>query len=68
MKQVLAFIFKGIAGIAGVVFFFAPITDTGILISLVALVVAIITGVLGSHLSDEEGQSGYWPGDPRSPS
>ncbi len=64
----LAFILKSVAGIAGVVFFFAPITDTGILISLVALVVAIITGVLGSHLSDDEGQSGYWPVDPRFPS
>jgi hypothetical protein len=31
------------------------------------LVVAIITRVLGSSLSDEEDQSGYWPKDPGSP-
>jgi hypothetical protein len=67
MKQALAKVLKTIAGVAGVVFLFAPLTDNGILVSVAALFVAIITGVLGTHLGDGEGQSGYWPTDPNPP-
>jgi hypothetical protein len=31
---------------------------------VIALIVAIIAGVMGSHLSDDDDQSGYWPKDP----
>ena len=70
MKQAVASILKAVAGIAGLVFLLAPITDMGILVSVVAIVVAIIAGVMGHHLSDEDssGNSGYWPKDPGSPS
>lgn len=67
MKQALAKTLKTIAGIAGVVFFFAPFTNKGIVVSAAALLVAIITGVVGAHLSEDEGSSGYWPKDPNSP-
>ena len=64
MRQALAHIPKVIAGLAGVVFLLAPLTDTGVIVTVVALVVAIITAVASSHLSDDEGSSGYWPKDP----
>ena len=67
MKQALASTLKAVAGIAGFVFLVAPITDMGILVSLAALMAAIITGVLGVHLSDDKDHSGYWPNDPNSP-
>lgn len=58
--------FKAVAGIAGLVFFMAPVTNMGILVSVIALIVTIITGVLGFHLSGGEAHSGYWPQDPSS--
>jgi hypothetical protein len=66
MKQGLASLLKAIAGIAGVVFLLAPVTSMGILVTVIALVVAIIAGVTGSHLSDDDDQSGYWPKGPNS--
>ena len=66
VKKGLASVFKAVAGIAGLVFLMAPITDMGILVSVMALVVAIITGVLAFHLSGGETHSGYWPQDPSS--
>ena len=62
--QGLGSVLKIVAGIAGLVCLMAPITDMGILASIIALIVAIITGVLGVHLSDDKGHSGYWPKDP----
>jgi hypothetical protein len=36
-------------------------------VAVIALVVAIIAGVTGSHLSDDEDQGGgYWPKGPNS--
>jgi len=66
MKQALASVLKAVAGIAGLVFLLAPVTDMGILVSVIGLVVAIIAGVASSHLSDDDGQSGYWPKGPSS--
>jgi hypothetical protein len=67
MKQLLASVLKAVAGIAGLVFLLAPITGMGILVSVIALVVAIIAGVTSSHLNDDEDQSGgYWPKGPDS--
>ena len=69
MKQGLASLLKAVAGIAGLVFLLAPITGMGILVAVIALTVAIITGVTGSHLSDDDDQSGgYWPKGPNSAS
>ncbi len=67
MKQGLATVLKAVAGLAGFVALMAPITDSGLVITGIALLVAIIAGVIGIHLSDDddEGQSGgYWPSDP----
>jgi len=66
MKRALAGILKVVAGIAGVVFLLAPITGMGLLVCVVALIVAIITGVASKNLSDDEDDSdgGYWPKDP----
>ena len=65
MKQMLASVLKAVAGIAGLVFLLAPITGMGTLVSVIALVVAIIAGVTSSHLNDDEDQSGgYWPKGP----
>jgi len=67
MKQGLASLLKVVAGIAGVVFLLAPFTSMGVLVSVIALVVAIIAGVTSSHLSDDEDQNGgYWPKGPDS--
>ena len=67
MKQELAGLLKAVAGIAGVVFILAPMTGMGILVAVIALVVAIIAGVTGSHLCDDEDQGGgYWPKGPNS--
>jgi hypothetical protein len=68
MKNGLSGILKAVAGIAGLVFLVAPFTAMGIFVSVVALIVAIIAAVAGSHLSDDEdnSNSGYWPKDPRS--
>ena len=54
MKQMLASVLKAVAGIAGLVFLLAPITGMGILVSVIALVVAIIAGITSSHLNDDE--------------
>lgn len=68
MKQGLATVLKAVAGLAGAVALMAPVTDTGLVITGIALLVAIIAGVTGIHLSDDDdGQSGgYWPQDPNS--
>ena len=67
MKQGLASLLKAVAGISGLVFLLAPFSSMGILVAVIALVVAIIAGVTGSHLSDDEDQSGgYWPKGPNS--
>jgi hypothetical protein len=66
MKQGLAIILKSIAGIAALVCLLTPVTGMGILVFVIALIVAIITGVIGSHLSDDDSQSGYWPRGPSS--
>jgi hypothetical protein len=70
MKKGLAGLLKAVAGIAGVVFLVAPVSGMGIVVCVVALFVAIIAGVIGHHLSDDEddSNSGYWPKDPNSPS
>jgi len=69
MRQGLATVLKIVAGLASLVALLAPLTTgTGWLITGVALLVAIITGVIGTHLSDDDqGQSGYWPQDPNPP-
>ena len=61
MKQALSSVLKAVAGIAGLVFLLAPVTGMGILVSVINLLVAIIAAVTSSHLSDDDGQSGYWP-------
>lgn len=66
VKKGLASVFKAIAGIAGLVFLIAPITGLGILVAFIALVVAIITGVVGVHLAGDQDHTGYWPRDPSS--
>jgi hypothetical protein len=69
MKHGLATVLKAVAGLACVVALMAPITDTGLVITGIALLAAIIAGVTGIRLSDDdEGQrGGYWPQDPNSP-
>ena len=66
MKQGVASILKAIAGIAALVCLLTPVTGMGILVFVIALIVAIIAGVIGSHLSDDDSQSGYWPKGPSS--
>ena len=66
MKQGLASILKAVAGIAALVCLLAPMAGMGILIFVVAIFIAIIAGVTGSHLSDDEDRGGYWPKDPNS--
>jgi len=68
MKQGLATALKAVAGLAGTVALLAPITDTGLVITGMALLVAIIAGVIGIHLSDDDDdqRGGYWPQDPNS--
>jgi hypothetical protein len=68
MKQVLGTILRAIAGIAAVVCVLSPMTGMGALVFVIALFVAIIAGVTGSHLRNDEDQGGYWPTDPKSPS
>jgi hypothetical protein len=41
------------------------VTGLGVLVFVVALFVAIIAGVTGGHLSDDEDHHGYWPTDPQ---
>ncbi len=56
------------SGIAGLVFLMASTTGIGVIVSMVALVVAIIAGATGVHFSGDEGSdntSGFWPKDPR---
>ena len=66
MKQGVTSILKAIAGIAALVCLLTPVTGMGILVFVIALIVAIIAGVIGSHLSDDDSQSGYWPKGPSS--
>ena len=66
MKQGVASILKAIAGISALVCLLTPVTGMGILVFVIALIVAIIAGVIGSHLSDDDSQSGYWPKGPSS--
>ncbi len=67
MKKGLASLLKAVTGIAGLVFLVAPFTSMGILVAVIALIVAIIAAVVGSHLSDDEDESGgYWPKGPNS--
>jgi hypothetical protein len=66
MKHGVASILKAIAGIAALVCLLTPVTGMGILVFVIALIVAIIAGVIGSHLSDDDSQSGYWPKGPSS--
>jgi hypothetical protein len=69
MKQALAGLLKAIAGIAGLVFLLAPITDMGVIAMFIAAPVAVIAAVASSHLSDDDNSNGgYWPKDPNSPS
>jgi len=65
MKQALASVLKAVAGIAAVVCLLSPVRGMGMLVFAIALVVAIIAGVTGSHLSDDNNQSGYWPKGPQ---
>jgi hypothetical protein len=44
MKQGLASLLKAVAGIAGLVFRLAPITGRGILVAVIAIVVAMPAG------------------------
>jgi hypothetical protein len=66
MKQGLASVLKAIAGIAFLVFLLTPVTGLGMPVCVIALFVAIIAGVTGSHLSDDDNPGGYWPKDPNS--
>jgi hypothetical protein len=68
MKQGLATVLKAVAGLAGVVALLAPVTDAGLVITGIAILVAMIAGVFGIHLSDDDGGQGggYWPQDPNS--
>lgn len=66
MKQGLASILKAIAGIAALVCLLTPVTGLGMLVFVIALFVAIIAGVTGSHLSEDDNSAGYWPKDPNS--
>lgn len=68
MKQVLASILKALAGIAAVVCLLTPVAGMGIVVFLIALFVAIIAGVTGSHLSDDDDHDRYHPEDPNSSS
>ena len=68
MKQGLASVLKAIAGIAAVVCLLTPVTGMGVFVFVIALVVAITAGVIGSHLSDDDDQGGYWPKGPNSSS
>lgn len=65
MKQALSSVLKAVAGIAAVVCLLTPVGGVGILVFVIAGIVAIIAGVIGSHLSDDDDQSG-WPQDPNS--
>jgi hypothetical protein len=67
MKQGLASILKAVAGIAALVCLLTPVSGMGVLVFVIALFVAIIAGVTGSHLTDDEDHGGYWPKDPNSP-
>jgi uncharacterized membrane protein HdeD (DUF308 family) len=69
MRKAAAAALKVVCGIAGLVFLASPFTATGILVCVIAGVVAIITGVISHQLSDEDdnSNSGYWPKDPNSP-
>ena len=64
MKQGLARVLKAIAGIAVVVALLTPFTGIGIVVFAISAFVAIITGAIGSNLSDDEDQGGYWPKGP----
>ncbi len=66
MKQALATILKAVAGIAALVCLLTPVTGMGVVVFVIALFVAIIAGVTGSHLSDADDQGGFWPNDPNS--
>lgn len=66
MKQVLAHILKALAGIAVVVALLTPVAGLGIVVFAISLIVAIIAGAIGTNLSDEEDQGGYWPKGPNS--
>jgi hypothetical protein len=66
MRQVLASVLKAVAGIAALVCLLTPVTGMGVLVFVIALIVAIVAGVTGSHLSDDDNQRGYWPKDPNS--
>ena len=52
MKQGLATLLKAVAGIAALVCVMTPVSGIGIVVFVIALFVAIIAGVTGSHLSD----------------
>jgi hypothetical protein len=47
MKQGLATVLKAVAGLAGVVALLAPVTDAGLVITGIAILVAMIAGVFG---------------------
>ena len=66
MKQWMASILKAVAGIAAVVCLLTPVTGMGMLVFVIALIVAIIAGVTGSHLGDDDDHGGYWPRGPNS--
>jgi hypothetical protein len=65
MKQALAAVLKAIAGVAAVVCILTPVAGLGIVVFVIAFPVAVIAGVAGSHLSDDESGGGYWPEDPK---
>jgi len=64
MKQGVSSVLKAIAGIAVVVCLLTPVRGMGLLVFVVALIVAIVAGVIGHHLSGDDDQSGYWPKGP----
>jgi uncharacterized membrane protein YphA (DoxX/SURF4 family) len=64
MKQGLARILKVLAGIAVVIALLTPVAGMGIVVFAISLFVAIIAGAIGSNLSDDEDQGGYWPKGP----
>jgi hypothetical protein len=68
MKQGFGGILKAVAGVAALVCLLSPVTGNGILVFVIALFVAIIAGVTGSHLSEDDDQGGFWPKDRNSSS
>jgi hypothetical protein len=67
MKRGLANVLKVVAGLAVVVCLLTPVRGSGIIVFVIALLVALIAGLTSRYLSDEENEDGYWPKGPNLP-